>query len=177
MTFRAKEFLSAFHYAQRGMGIRVLLGKLRIFYYDRKWHQSNKIAHDIADGYVNKALRFRQAFLEAEQDNKTPESGDSKAESNHRYILLQEIAKETDNREDLRNQILHIFLAGHDSSAITLTNAFFHLSRHPDKWEKLHAEVNSAKVVTLTFEILKSLQYLQSVVKESEKYSPPFGTI
>lgn len=84
------------------------------------------------------------------------------------------MAKQTDNRDDLRQQILHVFLAGHDSSAVTTGNAIFHLSRNPEVWKKLRSEILSEGEKPLTFESLKTLHYLQYIIKESRCTSPVF---
>jgi cytochrome P450 len=163
-----QQFLDAFHYAQRGIAMRMQLGKLRFLYQSTKWRESIKEAHAFADRYVDKALEFRRSFL-VDQETKqahlnSPEGGNHEL----RYILLHEMAKETDNREDLRSQIIHVFLGGHDSTAITVSNAMFHLCRNLDSWRKLREEIISVGDMPFTFESLKSFQYLQFVIKESE---------
>lgn len=81
------------------------------------------------------------------------------------------MAMQTDNRNELRNQILHVFLAGHESSAITIGNALFQLSRNPSVWEKLRREVIEAhgtSISSFTHDNLRKLKHLQNVIKESE---------
>ena len=78
------------------------------------------------------------------------------------------MAKENDDRVELRSQILHIFLAGHDSTAITVSNAIFHLCRNQDQWIKLRSAVLAVGDVPLTFELLKDIHHLQYIVKEGE---------
>ncbi|KAF4621708.1 hypothetical protein G7Y89_g14497 [Cudoniella acicularis] len=171
--FQTQKFLDAFHYAQRGMGLRIQLRKLRIFYRDRKWTESIEVAHAFADRYVDKALEFRKRFLESQIDDpvaKDPLPHES--DNGHRYVLLEEMAKETNNRIELRNQVIHVFLAGHDSSAITIGHAIFHLCRNPEKWDKLHAEVLAAGDKHFTFVSLKNLKYLQYVIKETLRLHP-----
>ena len=160
--FQTQQFLDAFHYAQRGMGKRMQMGIFMFLHHDPKWYNSIKIAHTFADKYVDKALQFRSAWLRDQKKNGSQE------DDKERYVLLQEIAKETDNPLELRSQILHVFLAGHDSTATTISNAIFHLCRHQDKWHKFRAEVLAIGDAPLTFELLKSMHYLQSVIKESK---------
>ncbi|CAG8981405.1 hypothetical protein HYALB_00009617 [Hymenoscyphus albidus] len=135
----SQEFLDAFHYAQQGTGRRLQLGKLAFLYRDRKWRESVKVAHAFADCYVDKAIEYRRSRLAA-KDAKVgdmDEVGDD--EPGKRYVLLHEMAMQTDKRENLRNQIMHVFLAGHESSVISIGNAMFQLSRHPLRWERLTA--------------------------------------
>ena len=73
------------------------------------------------------------------------------------YILLDEMAKVTKDETDLRYQILNVFLAGHESTAIALGSIFFHLAWNPIAWQQIRSEVTAIGSVTLTFELLKSM--------------------
>ncbi|TGO61648.1 hypothetical protein BOTNAR_0126g00200 [Botryotinia narcissicola] len=135
-TFQTEECLAAFDYAIRGMGIRFQLGSLRFLYWDNKWYKLIKITHSFADRYVDKAMEFRRSYLNSQEGREKEKGGESDSEiddenGNHRHVLLHEMAKQTGSRDDLRNQILYVFLAGHESSAITIGNAIFHLCRNP----------------------------------------------
>ncbi|MCJ1232753.1 hypothetical protein MMC14_000707 [Varicellaria rhodocarpa] len=158
--FQTQRFLDAFHYAQRGIGTRMQMGMFKFLYRDRKWDESIKITHAFADRYVDKALEYRQDHFAKNED------------INKRYVLLQEIVKKTDDRIELRSQIIHVFLAGHDSTAITIGNAIFHLCRHQYMWEKLRAEVLATEGAPLTFGALKNMRYLQYIVKETLRLHP-----
>ncbi len=147
--------------AQNGALKRLIMGKLRVLYYNPKWKEACKTAHTFAEGYVDKALKFRISFL-ANKTTATPAETKEKG-----YILLHEMAKQTDDRIELRNQILHIFLAAHDTTPITLSNAFLLLSRHQDKWEKLREEVLANSSTTITYDLLRSMKYVRHVLNES----------
>ena len=144
------------------MGTRIQMGRFRFLHHDRKWQEA------FAYKYVDKALDYRQEYIREKQISEIPrEVPFEEDDTNKRYVLLQELAKETDNRIELRSQVLHVFLAGHDSTAITIGNAIFHLCRHQNKWKKLRTEVLAIGDAPLTFELLKELHYLH-VVKESK---------
>lgn len=160
---KAQEFLDAFHYAMRGMGTRMQLRKLRFLHRDAKWNECVATVHAFVDSYVDKALLFLASQSGIERSDEREKE---------RYILLHEMAKQTEDTIELRHQVLHVFLAGHDSSSITVANAIFHLCRHPNAFQKLRAEVLEAKE-GLTFERLKGLKYLQHVVKESRYLLQP----
>ncbi|EHK97014.1 putative Cytochrome 52A4 [Glarea lozoyensis 74030] len=138
--------------------------KFKFLFRDKKWWEAIKISHDFAYTYVDKALEFRKRYLESKNSGKKSLSED---DDRHPYVLLHEMAKETDDRDNLRSQIIHIFIAGHDSTAITVGHVFFHLCRNPEVYEKLHAEVKALDE-ELTFESLKSMRYLQYAIKETE---------
>jgi cytochrome P450 len=177
----ANEFLDAFRYSLRGMGARLSLGKLMFLYHDRKWTESIKTAHTFVDRYVDKAMEFRQNYLTTQslesvliEEGKMDEISQNpgKAEIGERHVLLYEMAKETGNREHLRSQILHVLLAGHGSSAITVGNAIFHLCRNPTMWDKLREEVLSVRTGAFTSDGLKNMHYLQYIIKETLRLHP-----
>ncbi|TVY64172.1 Cytochrome P450 monooxygenase lepH, partial [Lachnellula suecica] len=163
---RSQEFLDAFHYAQQGTGKRLQLGKLAFLHRDKKYYESIKVAHTFADYYVDKAIEYRRSRLAEKRTNASISSTDDTP--GHNIVLLHEMAMETDNREDLRNQIMH----GHESSAITIGNAIFQLSRHPEKWRRLRAEVQTLGDAPLTLDRLKSLKYIANVTKETVRLYP-----
>ena len=102
---QSQEFLDAFHYAQQGTGRRLQLGKLAFLYRDKKYYESIKVAHAFADYYVDKAIEYRRSRLAA-KDAGLGSLPDEDTPGRH-IVLLHEMAMETDNREDLRNQIMH----------------------------------------------------------------------
>lgn len=159
----AKAFLAAYNYGQAGVGRRMQLPKWNFLTRDKKFWSSCKIARDFVDHYVEKALIH------------TASASDEKP---GRYILAYELARETKDRTDIRNQLLNIFLPAHDASAVALTNVFFNLARHPHVWAKLRREVLALAPATedLSFERLKSLKYLQQVLNETFRLNPTIGT-
>ncbi|TGO42060.1 hypothetical protein BHYA_0013g00640 [Botrytis hyacinthi] len=85
------------------------------------------------------------------------------------------MAMQTNNRNELRSQIPHVFLAGHESSAITIGNSLFQLSRNPSVWEKLRQEVLEAhgtSISSFTHDNLRKLKYLQNIIKETLRLHP-----
>ncbi|KAK3322707.1 cytochrome P450 [Apodospora peruviana] len=170
---RSQEFLDAFHYAQKGTGRRLQLGKLAFLYRDKKYYESIKVAHAFADYYVDKAIEYRKRRLAAAEKGDSGLSDDDTP--GRRVVLLHDMAMETDNRVDLRNQIMHVFLAGHESSAITIGNALFQLCRNPEKWQKLRKEVltlGSPDSTTLTVEKVKGCKYLTNIIRETVRLYP-----
>ncbi|MCJ1311383.1 hypothetical protein MMC25_005054 [Agyrium rufum] len=152
---------------------RIQLRRLSILYRDRKWQDAIATAHAFADRCVEKAVSYRVDYLvkqakTRDKEDQTPMDGDSKKAC----VLLEETGKETDDRVKLRSQILHILLAGHDSTAITVGNAIFHLCRHRDKWAKLRSEVLAVSDAPLTFELLMERHYLQHIIKETLRLHP-----
>jgi cytochrome P450 len=83
-----------------------------------------------------------------------------------KYILVHEMAKQSQDREELIGQLLNVFFAGRDTPAVALSNFFFCLARHPKVWKKIRDEIEGLTVEDLTFERLKSLRYVQHTINE-----------
>lgn len=147
--------MGAFEYAQRGTGIRAVLGRLRFLHRDKEWWSACKKVTDYADLHVKRALERLQA-------NASPDQATS------RVRLVDEMARDTQDKVTLRSHIISVFSPGHDGAATTLTNVMFHLARHPEVWNRLKAEIEPTKNEVLSYELLNSYQYLEWVLKESE---------
>ncbi|KUJ16502.1 n-alkane-inducible cytochrome P450 [Mollisia scopiformis] len=171
---RSQEFLDAFHYGLRGTGARLQLGKLDFLYRDKKWRDSIKVAHAFAHHYVDKAIQYRNNRLA--EDNSLSSKSYKTDDARHKYVLLHEMALETGKRDVLRNQIMHVFLAGHESSAVAIGNAIFQLCRNPDMWNKLKSEVLDREKEPLTPDALKNMRYLQNIIKETLRLYPVAST-
>ena len=130
-------------------------------YRDKKWHEAIRIVHEQVDKYIDKAIEHQQQEKRAHIDNEAIEG-----ESPDRYILLNEMAKQTQDREDLRSQILAVFMPGRDSTGYALSNVIHVLARRPEIYQKLRQEVLSFQDEPLTFEVLKSMKYTQWVINE-----------
>ncbi|KAF7880338.1 uncharacterized protein EAF02_007184 [Botrytis sinoallii] len=160
-------FLNSFHHAQR----------------DRWDKKERRAVHKLVDAHIDKALELRREYLASRKSRTNPDPSSSSdgedEEENHRYILLHEMAKETDDRRELRNQTLQVFLAGHEATAIGVGNAIFWLCRNQKVWEKLRREVSEhrEKDEELTFKSLKGMRYLQWVVNETLRLTPIAPTI
>jgi cytochrome P450 monooxygenase len=76
------------------------------------------------------------------------------------------MAKQTQDKLDLRSQILTVFMPGRDSTAHALANVLHVLARKPEVYSKLREEVLQYQNEELTFEVLKSMKYMQWVLNE-----------
>jgi len=77
-------------------------------------------------------------------------------------------------REQARDEIVTILLAGHETTALALTYAFHVLGRYPDVERRLGAELDDVLGGRPpTVEDLGDLTYTERVVKESMRLYPP----
>jgi len=76
--------------------------------------------------------------------------------------------------KEVRDQVVTIFMAGHETTAQALSWTFYLLSQHPDVEGKLHDEL--AAVLpgrTPHYEDLADLRYTRMVIEESMRLFPP----
>jgi cytochrome P450 len=82
------------------------------------------------------------------------------------------------NAKEVRDQVVTIFMAGHETTAQALSWTWFLLSQHPATEAKLHDEL--AKVLggrTPRHEDLADLRYTRMVLEESMRLYPPAHTL
>lgn len=154
-------FAEAFTYCTTKMGEKLRFGLLTCLP-DKRYDECKKIVHDFADRYVQKALtRYR---LE--------QSGSVSKKPGDRYIFLHELVKQTQDPIALRSETLNILLAGRDTTASLLSNLWNIISKRPDVWAKLQAEVEELKGKKPSFEELKNMKYLRFCLNEALRLYP-----
>jgi cytochrome P450 len=78
----------------------------------------------------------------------------------------------------VRDEAMTLFLAGHETTANTLTWTWYLLSQHPDVERRLHQELDEKLHGRLpTFEDIPNLAYTEMVVAESIRLYPPAWAI
>ncbi|HEY2121789.1 MAG TPA: cytochrome P450 [Candidatus Acidoferrum sp.] len=76
--------------------------------------------------------------------------------------------------EQLRDEIMTLFMAGHETTANALCWTWYLLAQNPDAEQKLHAELDSVlRGAPPTIADLPRLPYTEMVVKESMRLYPP----
>lgn len=115
---------------------------------------------------ANRARHDEREDVEREERNIAGRVKTKMEKGDEKYILVHEMARESQNREELCSQLLNVFFAGRDTPAVALSNIFFCLARHPNVWEKIREEIEELEIEHLTFERLKSLRYVQYVINE-----------
>ncbi|KAK5995320.1 Cytochrome P450 monooxygenase himC [Cladobotryum mycophilum] len=117
-------------------------------------------------------FRYIEDFIDESLQRKT-QSGAADMERD----VLSELADMTTDRKQLRDHILHILVAGRDTTASVLSNLFFVLSRKPNVYAKLREEVLSvAGSEPATSSQLNQTEYLKWCVQESLRLHPVIPT-
>lgn len=154
----SSELLETYSAALSRLGLRIVLGRLWIFNaWDKTYEALARRVHVVIDKYIDEAIERRR------QQQQKPLDGTGR----NRYIIVDELVRSSDNREEIRDQLLNIFLPARDAAAVGLSACLFHLARHPDVWNKLRAKVLSIQG-PLTRQALLSLPYMQAVLNESK---------
>ena len=144
---------------QLGAERRFRLGIFANLVPQRAFYRAVKKVHMYMEAHVDRAIQQRHLQTDDEKD---------KPKDASRYVFLNELAKLTDDRLVLRDQLLGIFLAGRDTTAALLTNLFFVLAREPEVWKQLHEDISSLDGRKPTLDELKGLKYLSSCLNESQ---------
>ena len=151
------DLMKAFRDAQSGAERRFRLGSFAKFVPQPTFYQAVKKIHKYMDAHVDKVIENRhlqqQRFTDRAQDDK-------------RHIFLHELAKVTDDREMLRDELLGIFFAGRDTTSALLSNLFFVLARNTHIWERLRDEIKQLDGARPTLDELKGLKYLEFCLNE-----------
>jgi cytochrome P450 len=79
--------------------------------------------------------------------------------------------------DDIRDELIVFLLAGHDTTATTLTYALWALGQHPDMQQKVYREVAHIADGELTPEDVPRLEYTTKVLHEALRLCPPGAAI
>jgi cytochrome P450 len=74
----------------------------------------------------------------------------------------------------LRDETITLFLAGHETTSLALTHAFYLLGKHPDVLARVHAELDAVLAGRLpTADDVPRLSLTERVIKEAMRLYPP----
>ena len=84
----------------------------------------------------------------------------------------------TMTNEQVRDEVMTLFLAGHETTANALTWTWYLLSQNPEKEAKFHTEIDSVlKGRVPSMEDVPNLKYIEAVLAESMRLYPPAWAI
>lgn len=112
--------------------------------------------HAFVDRYIERHLKSKSSENKVEKDK----------DGDERYVFLNELTKETQDPLRIRAELLNVLLAGRDTTASLLSNAWFVLAKRPDIWANLRAEVDQIGSELPTFEKITEMKYLRAFLKE-----------
>jgi cytochrome P450 len=110
-----------------------------------------------------------QRFIEQRR-----KSGEDKGDLLSMLLMAQEEDGSSMSDEQVMNESKTLFGAGHETTAVALTWAWYLLSQHPDVEAKLQAELDTVLGGRLpTFDDLARLPYTDMIIKETLRLYPP----
>ena len=92
-------------------------------------------------------------------------------------ILLRAQDRGEQSAEQLRDEVVTMLLAGHDTTALTLTYTWYLLSEHPSARERVHEELDSVVDGRPTMDDVQEFEYIEWVINEAMRLYPPVYTI
>lgn len=163
-------FAKAFNHAQQDIVTRTRFGIFYPFIGKKtvsEGEKSIKICHAYIDKWVDDAVRFH------EQREKAAQAGDNeKTAGEDRYVFIHELAKQTQDKKRIRDELINILLAGRDTTASLLSNMFFEIAKRPEIWQKLQEEVATLEGRMPTYEQLRGLKYVKWCLNECKSHTP-----
>ncbi|KAF2185262.1 cytochrome P450 alkane hydroxylase [Zopfia rhizophila CBS 207.26] len=160
-----EEFVKAFEYCQNPLS-------------EERMQMYGIFAAFLPDPKFKRCAKYLQDFVDKIIDDKMNEKKDSSPPSpspthRSRYIFLDELLSQTQDRSKIRAELLNILLAGRDTTASLLSNIFFELPRHPHVLSRLRAEISKhIGSSPPTYAQLKDLKYLRAIINESQRLYP-----
>lgn len=99
--------------------------------------------------------------------------------------LLDKLIKSTDeadqsrmSNQQLRDEVVNILLAGHETTSNALAWTFHQLLKYPEVYKKVSEEIHhNVKGSAPTYEELSTLAYTQATLQESMRLFPPFWRV
>jgi len=158
-------FAKAFNEAQLDAVERFRFG----FFYPLVFDQKKSLdAINICKAYVDKwvddAVRWREERDAQRAAGKEPEE--------ERYVFIHELAKQTNDKQRIRDELINVLLAGRDTTASLLSNMFFEIAKQPHIWQKLRDELSVLDGRLPNYEELRNLKYLRWCLNESLRLHP-----
>ncbi|KAF7587611.1 hypothetical protein BBP40_006992 [Aspergillus hancockii] len=145
----------------QGMRMRLQLGKLSALHYSKRWLERIAFVHRFLDAHIHRTL------AEVRECRETGTKSD-------RTDLLWTMANQLQDPVALRSQLIGTWVPSNDTTSMHISNALYVLARHPEVVRKLRAEIlkRAPPGQPITWELLRSLQYLRYVLNEIHRLYP-----
>ncbi|PVG01525.1 cytochrome P450 [Serendipita vermifera] len=156
--------------------LKGLIPFLRVFEFDEQSRETRKTRAFMRDIGVN---------LIAEKERAAGSEKETELKDHDRDLLSHIIklnmsksvsAQDKLSMDQMLDQIPTFLVAGHDTTAVSLTWCLFNLAVNKSIQERLRTELQQAfpdDTAIITMETLNSLPYLDAVVREALRYDPP----
>ncbi|MDX1696616.1 MAG: cytochrome P450 [Ketobacteraceae bacterium] len=128
--------------------------------------------------HVKKAIELLDGIIYdiIEQRRSAPESADQPQDLLQRLVTAVDSEGSNDqlSAKEIRDQLMTLFLAGHETTSHALTWTWYLLAKNPDVETRLHLELDQVLGDrTPGYSDLASLPYTDQIIKESMRLYPP----
>ncbi|KAJ5325530.1 Cytochrome P450 E-class CYP52 [Penicillium brevicompactum] len=159
------DFEKCFDYASYMSAIRLRLADFEWIFKPAKFNKACAVIKNFAMHFVQLALQ--------EMEHNGEEAAFDK------YAFIVELYKEMQDPSQVLDQLVHVLIAGRDTTACLLSWTFFLLVRHPEVLAKLHAEIQDVTGGTseMSRAVIAKMKYLRCVINEVHRLYPqlPFN--
>ncbi|KAK6608663.1 hypothetical protein QC760_001652 [Botrytis cinerea] len=171
-----EKFVQAMSYSQDYIIFRIRLSKLWWLARSQKFRDACQTCKDYSANFVQRALSSTFSPSPKTPSSPSPKPFDPKLEKKEKYILLNALTTQTRNPTELRDQMLHLLLAGRDTTAALLAWTLLLLSRNPTRYTKYRSIIllhfGSLSSSSLSFTSLKTCKLLTHILYETLRLYP-----
>lgn len=160
----AQAFGEAFDIGNVGLATRAKFQPYPHLCIPKGWRKAIKTCNQYVDTIVSDHLQKRQEKIE--KGIESHEKGG--------YVFLEALANETQDPIELRSQIMHLLLAGRDTTASLIGWLLFELVRDQARYKKLRDVIikdfgtwKDCDLESITFAKIKACKYLQYCLNEA----------
>ena len=135
----------------------------------RKFNSDLELLNDVLDDLIDRAKNTRQV----EDIEELEKRNYAEVQDPSLLRFLVDMRDADINNKQLRDDLMTMLIAGHETTAAVLTWALFELTKHPECMKKAREEID--RVVgdrTPTFEDVKELEYVRLVIAETLRLYP-----
>lgn len=135
----------------------------------RKFHEDLKVINDCLDGLIKNAKETRE---ETDVEKLQQRDYSNLKDASLLRFLVDMRGADVDDKQ-LRDDLMTMLIAGHETTAAVLTWAIFLLAQNPAKMKKAQEEVDLIlNGKSPSFESLKALQYTRLIIVEALRLYP-----
>ena len=135
----------------------------------RKFNSDLKLLNDVLDDLINRAKSTRTVEDIEELENRNYAEVD---DPSMLRFLVDMRGADIDNKQ-LRDDLMTMLIAGHETTAAVLTWALFELTKNPEEMKKVREEIDRVVGDRMpTYEDIEKMEYLRLVIAETLRMYP-----